>query len=544
MMSFTARQNEIVLKIATAAQQQPVLSSGLWFHHDIRDNFYYASYLFAAAVDQPEKLSFEAKGAKETAEAVLLEVLALQDQDSNRATYGHWPLNLGTSPREAAPNALPVELMGSLMAFFASRYSSHFSSKLQQAFDSALEHVYRSGFYRQNNVFGHHDAKYTAAKLIFGERYEDAALTEDGRSNLGLSLAHIRKQGMSEYNSLPWFWHWVQAFTCAWHLIKDQAIKQELAGMLDFLWDERSAFYLKGAFVGAHCRAQKHDIPLDGNVLHDYVQFGDFELPAQLPRTEYAGFLFYEAPEEIRKRAINRSEPAEVKKLITKQSGGGTTKLHSYAYITEEFAAGGMWERYAEFDNEQHRWDISLPAGRQEGVNQAYFFHPSDRNGNEDPRHQTGNTEVLFYKNTIAALYAIPEGTENRIIGILPHIEWMQEPGMLLGQTNQVYWSVYVMQPCVLECLSDRYVVTSEGAHNGVIIEAVSCSDAKRIGLPIFEAFAAEARRNSPIWLSGENLSVRYVTRDETRLELTVDSQGISDNRINGSAVDFSEYTL
>ncbi|MDQ8732990.1 hypothetical protein [Paenibacillus sp. LHD-38] len=542
-MGFTARQYEIVLKIATAAQKQPVLSSGLWFHHDIRDNFYYASYLFSAAVEQPEQLTFEAKSAKETAEAILLEVLALQDQNPSSVTYGHWPLNLGTSPRAAAPNILPVELMGSLMAFFASRYRSHFDSKLQQSFDSALNHVYQSGFYRQNNVFGHHDAKYTAAKLIYGEWFEDAALLEDGRSNLQLTLAHVRKHGMSEYNSLPWFWHWVQAFTCAWHLIKDQPIKQELADMLDFLWKERAEFYLKGAFVGAHCRAQKHDIPLDGNVLHDYVQFGDFELPAQLPRTEYAGFLIYEAPEDVRDQAINRSEPAEVKKSITKHSDAGTHVLHSYAYITEEFAAGGMWERYAEFDNEQHRWDISLPLGQQAGVNQAYFFHPSGRNAGEDPRHQTENTEVLFYKNTIVALYSIPEGIENRVIGILPNMEWMQEPGILLGQANHLYWSVYLMQLYELERLSDRCVVTSEGAHNGVIIEVTSQNEAKQRGIDSFEAFASEARRNSPAWSTEEKLSVHYVSRDETKLELSVGSQGGSDKRINGNTVDFSEYT-
>lgn len=542
-MGFTARQNEIVLKIATAALQQPVLSSGLWFHHDIRDNFYYASYLFAAAVEQPEQLTFEARSAKETAEAILLEVLALQDQNPSSVTYGHWPLNLGASPRAAAKNVLPVELMGSLMAFFASRYRSHFDSKLLQAFDSALKHVYQSGFYRQNNVFSHHDAKYTAAKLIYGEWFEDAALLEDGRSNLQLTLAHVRKHGMSEYNSLPWFWHWVQAFTCAWHLIKNQPIKQELADMLDFLWKERAAFYLKGAFVGAHCRAQKHDIPLDGNVLHDYVQFGDFELPAQLPRTEYAGFLFYEAPEYVRDQAINRSEPAEVKKSITKHSDAGTQVLHSYAYITEKFAAGGMWERYAEFDNEQHRWDISLPLGQQAGVNQAYFFHPSERNAGEDPRHQTEYTEVLFYKNTIVALYSIPEGIENRVIGILPNMEWTQEPGILLGKTNHLYWSVYLMQPYELERLSDRCVVTSEGAYNGVIIEVTSYNEAKQRGIVSFEAFASEARRNSPAWSTEEKLSVHYVSRDETKLELSVSSQGGSDKRINGNTVDFSEFT-
>ena len=129
-MSFTARQNEIIRKIAILAQSQTVLSSGLWFHHDIRDNFYYASYLFAASVDFPEQLPFDAEAAKQLAQGILLEVLRLQDQNSESATYGHWPLNLGEAPREAKPNVLPVELMGSLMAFFTSRYRAHFDERL------------------------------------------------------------------------------------------------------------------------------------------------------------------------------------------------------------------------------------------------------------------------------------------------------------------------------------------------------------------------------------------------------------------------------
>jgi len=543
-MSFAVRQKEIIREIAIAAHHQPILSSGLWFHHDLRDNFYYASYLFAAAVDQTEPLPFEQEYAKQTAEAVLLEVLALQDQDTQSATYGHWPLRLELLPKDSKPNTLPVELMGSLMAFFAGQYRTYFDEKLVQAFDSALMHIYRSGFYHQKNVFGHHDAKYTAAKLIFGQLFADAELLEDGRSNLQLTLAHIRKHGMSEYNSMPWFWHWVQAFTCAWHEISDTAIKQELADMLDFLWNERAAFYLKGAFVGAHCRGQKHDIPLDSNVLHDYVQFGDFELPEQMPRTEYAGFLFYEAPEAVRLIALDRSEPAEVKKAITKLTDEGTTMLHSYAYITSDYAIGGMWERFTEFDNEQHRWDISLPLGQHSGVNQLFFFHPAESNAVDDLRHQTEHTEVLFYKNTIMALYPIPTDIDNSIVGVLPCVEWQQEPGLLLGRTDHVYLAVYIMQPYVLERLSDRCIVTSEGSQNGVIVEAISYSDALESGISSYDVFAAESRRNMPAWSTEELLRVRHVSHDKSVLELSADSLGSSEKLINGNCVDFSEYMI
>lgn len=40
------RQEEIVQAVALKAQNQPLLGGGLWFHNDIRDNYYFASYLF------------------------------------------------------------------------------------------------------------------------------------------------------------------------------------------------------------------------------------------------------------------------------------------------------------------------------------------------------------------------------------------------------------------------------------------------------------------------------------------------------------------
>ena len=57
MTNLQQRQNEVLSKIAAAAFKQPLLSSGLLYQHDIRDNFYYASYLFAAS--QEEAIPFD-----------------------------------------------------------------------------------------------------------------------------------------------------------------------------------------------------------------------------------------------------------------------------------------------------------------------------------------------------------------------------------------------------------------------------------------------------------------------------------------------------
>lgn len=360
--TYKERQQEIIFNIALEAEQRSLLESGLWFHDDVRNNFYYASYLFAAAVDDSFELPFDREQAKQKAQDVLLEILMLQNRQPGTELYGHWPLGLNPVPRDASPHELPVELMGNLLAYFCKRYGGALNAQLRIVLNTAFGHIYRSDFYRKPVVtFGHHEAKYTAAKLIFGTMFADEILLEDGRQSLKDTLAYIRTKGMPEYGSLPWFWHWVQAFTCALELVppEDTELTTSLKEMLDHLWNVRAEFYLRGAWVGAHSRGWPHDVPGDANVLHDYVQFGDFQLPEMMPRTEYAGLLFYQASDEILAAAMNHQSPVEVRKITQKvvpTDPQPQPLLHSYAYITEEFAAGGMWERVEEFDNEQLRW--------------------------------------------------------------------------------------------------------------------------------------------------------------------------------------------
>lgn len=547
-MTFQERHNEVAARIALAAYQQPLLESGLWFHHDIRDNFYYASHLFAASTDTGLSRQFDAEQGKQLAEKVLLEVIRLQDPDTQSDTYGHFPLKLELQPAPIKRSALPIELMGILMAYLFRRYASAFGRPLRLAFESAQLHAYRSGYYRKPlNQFNHHEAKYTAAKLIFGEMFHDRELLRDGQECLERMITSIQTKGMSEYGSLPWFWHWVQAFTCAWSMTDSAALKQSLAAMLDTLWQERSQFYLKGTWVGAHSRALKHDIPRDSNVLFDYVQFGDFALQQELPRTEYAGLLFYEAPEPLRLAALDRSQPVEVRKLVTKQavaSRPNTVELHSYAYITESFAAGGVWERYAEFDNEQHRWDFTLPLGQTDGVNQSFFMHPGSGYAEGDPRHQSDCAEVLFHKNTVLALYPIPTGANETIVGILPKGEWLQEPDALYGLAGNVYWSVYVMRPYRLEEKSDRLLVISVGSPNGVVMEAVSVEEAARQGIRELNDFAGGARARTPRFSETAPLSLCYSNGYGEKLDLVVHPDRRAEAFVGGTLVTFETYTV
>lgn len=548
--SYQKRQREIISSVAMQAGRRPLLESGLWFHDDVRNNFYYASYLFAAAVDDTLDLPFGREEAKRTAEAVMLETVLLQNRQQGTALYGHWPLGLNPVPRDAGYHELPVEIMGSLMVWFCKRYSGRFSAGLRIAFHTAIGHIYRSGFFRKPVVtFGHHEAKYTAAKLIFGRLFDDEELLEDGRHSLEMTLEHIRGKGMPEYGSLPWFWHWVQAFTCAWELEEDSGIKGTLGGMLDYLWNERSQWYLQGAWVGAHSRGWPHDVPADGNLLHDYVQFGDFRLPAEMPRTEYAGFLYYAAPEKAVSAALNREEAVEVRRQTEKVVEGAADRqppLHSYAYITRDYAAGGIWERVEEFDNEQLRWAYSLPVGAAEGVNRLYFFHPGPGYHAGDPRHQSPYMEVLYHKNSILSLFPVPEGEPAAIIGVLPKGEWIKTATSLFGYAGNVYFAVYLSHGYELLERPDYLEVIAVGIPGGVAVEALGVSQAAELGISGLEAFAAAAALQPPVFTAGAVLSAEYtsmVGKEHLQLSTDLDRTALK-AEINGMPVSFDNYSV
>ncbi|MEK0316474.1 hypothetical protein [Cohnella sp. 56] len=553
MTEMQARMLEVRLMTAAAAWSEPLLTSGLWTHGDIRNNFYAASSLFAACCDPEVEPPCDRQAGKALASGVLLSVLALQDADSGSPTCGHWPLGLDPEPRLAPKNPLPAELMGCLLIWFADRYGAEMDPPLAQAAAAAIDRLYGSDYYRvAQRTFGHHEAKYTATKLLLGDRYDDAELREAGLRDLRLTLTRIREQGMAEYGALPWFWHWMQAFVCVKDVVRDPGIREAAAELLDELWTYRARHYMGGAWAGGRMRSLPADLPRDGNVAFDYVQFGDFALPGMLPRVEYAGFLLHEAPETARLVALDRSAPAETKRRI-RPADEGREPLHSYLYRTRLFAVGGLLERATEFDNEQHRWEVTLPLGAVRGANRLYFFPPGDGYSAGDPRHASDGGETLYHRGTAIALY--PEA-KNGIAGVLPKGEWIFRERAWYGYAEDVLLAVYLLGECRAAESAVRYDCEGAAGAHGFVVEAADAAHAAdRLGIAgqddgdprgILHAYAERMDGRAPTWSgAGENggvLAVVYETLDGERLELTASAGAPPVRRLNGATLGLADY--
>ncbi|WP_409343539.1 hypothetical protein [Paenibacillus sp. MBLB4367] len=481
MPAFEARRTEVIEKAANAAWRLPFLPSGLWFHGDMRDNLYYALHLYLASCREDVRLHAGRLQARELAETTLLRLLRLQQRNPEAPLYGHWPLALGGDPDNAPPHPLPVELVGNLLALFAINYKNILSDALAQELHEALSHVYRSKLYAEGPVqFHHHDAKRCNLQLMLAVYFGDADLHADAVRNLEAIRSHVAANGFHEYGALPWFWHWVQAFTCSWEVSRDPEAKRITEGMLAWLWDYRARCYLQGAWIGPHSRVLPHDTPSDRNALFDYVQFGDFGFPADIARLEGVGLFTYRvSPETV--LLAKSGEPAEWKSLLPQPPGSASAPLYQYIYRTANYAVGGVLEYAEEYLNEQHRWDVTFPARAGGTANQAFFFHPGKGYQPGGARQASRHSEVLLQRSVAAALYPLPEDADPTVVGFLPHGVWSVSDRLWVGDIGSSYLAVHLSRKPVASIDNTGIAMTLHGRDNGVVLEAIGKQEAEEL---------------------------------------------------------------
>lgn len=557
LLTVNNRRNHIIQLAARKALELPVLPSGFWFHSDVRDNYYYAIHLYAYCIDthaSSELTQEQRRDGLQLAVEMIRKVIRLQVQDSGHPMYGHWPLNLGTNPDNAPPNGLPVELMGCLLLLFYHQYQNTLPIELKSELNLCFVHIYHSRVYRHPlEQIHHHEAKHTALKLLLGHQFDDQELLEQGIRCAMLQLHHIRKFGFKEYGALPWHWHWIQAFTCVWEMVDHPEARVVTGDMLETLWQLRAQYYLRGTWVGAQSRQWPHDGPKDNNTLLDYIQFGDFPMPQQIARLEGAGLYTYEISEEIRRIGTDRTDAVEVKRLIRFAGADEVVKeeAHTHAYIAPDYAVGGIWERREEFDNEQQRWDVTLPLtnpSAKDGVNQAFFFHPGARYQPGDDRHASNTGEVLLHKDAVIQLWELSSADQETaypaLVGCLPKGDWHFTERSGYGQVGDVYLVFHSMNDFTVEEKRDRLSVLCpfQAGRNGIVIEAMTAKETEQPGDGSAAAFAAmrKAQRAGFAVEEAGTLTARYVTRRGDVLELNTAKKA----SVNGKPIAWEAYTI
>jgi hypothetical protein len=559
--SNRTRSHEIIALAAKKAKTLPIAESGLWFHQDLRDNFYYAAHLYEAVNSKGLTEFIGDKEGRDLACELFLQVLRLQDRDPSSSTYGHWPLFVEPDPADSKPSTLPVELMGCLIAFLYNKNKEVMPEPLTHEMGESLKHIYQSKLYDQGlENFSHHEAKLTSLKILIAERFQDEVLLQEGKEQAVTLLRHIRQYGMKEYGSLPWLWHWIQAFTCVWETTKREDIKLITAEMLEYLWRERALFYLKGAWAGPHSRVLPHDVPRDNYNLHDYIQFGDFAAPVSISRLEGSGLFTYQVTDSVYTLAVNHSAAREVKKSVPASylNGIPTESLHIYTYLSEQYALGGMYEYMEEYLNEQYRWDISWPldAVAGYGANQMFFFHPGKGYVEGDVRHPNRYSEILLHSNVVCALYVVPDGGIQSLVGCLPLGQWLFEEHLGFGEVGETFVYFQLMHPFTTLSQEDRIAVASTftGVHS-VVIEIMTKADALAIGIITLEEFKAKMSDQQAGWIEHErgiairSAQVHYTSTSSRKesflLEAEVKLERISSVRrrqINNKEIDFEAY--
>jgi hypothetical protein len=553
------RRKEIASLAANKALELPIMPSGYWFHKDIRDNFYYAIHLFAYCVDKDFNCEWDdeqCKGAKDLALTMIQKVLSLQEKNPLDPMYGNWPLNLGDDPSKAKPHSLPVELMGCLLVLFYNKYQHELPSDVKNECYLAISHMYESNVYTQPLMYMyHHEAKHTSLKLLLGDFFANRELLEQGLQLAQKQLNHIRKFGFKEYGALPWFWHWVQSFTCVWEVVKDSEVRSTMNELLDYLWRLRADYYLKGTWAGPHSRQWPHDAPKDTNTLLDYIHFGDFPMPPEIVRLEGTGLFTYELAEDMVKSVTNRTQPIEIKRKIKFSNADDTVtdEAHTYVYITPQYAVGGIWERINEYDNEQQRWDITLPLTHTKSANQAFFFHPGVKYIPGDDRHASTYGEVMYHKDTAIQVWNIPLDDSEAIpfiIGCLPKGEWQFNNNRGYGKIGDTFLHFHLMNGYKWEEKEDRISITSPllAKMNGVIMEAVSSKDANELGIHDLESFSTVMEKRNKTCFASDNsvekLNVSYMTWRNECLQFSLDNQGNAARLLNGQSISFVDYQI
>ena len=436
-------------------------------------------------------------------------------------------------------------------------------------------------FGKDKGFTDNHKLQYRTARYLFGQTWPDGPVFADGMTPLQAKaeaenwiyqwIDRTVTIGMYEYDSVNYHSLYYLCFTSLYDFAKDPLMKRKAWMMMQLLLADWAPEYLYGNWIGSHSREKYNQVThtvLNCGVAipFGYLFFGMAPFHPEVEETAYSGLAavqgFRPVP-IIGNIATTRQQPYVHRETKAPRKGIGIctseTPVWKYDYVTKDYALCSSYGDISAVEN--HRWDLTW-VSKNDGST-CFFINPSysaeqllkyfdstpdkivqdivrQRPYYENPNKWIEGSpfeELLQYKNTIIALYDIPEKERNgHVNGFFSKIieQRIKDSGWIFCSTDSIYFAVKTLTKGKWNEEKDHYRLTLNNRKTGVIMEV-----AQKSKFDSFESFQRQIKANK-LGIKLNDLSVSYTNCDGDKLEFTYQKQRL----INGQKIDFEKWPL
>ncbi|MBN2011293.1 hypothetical protein JW960_18255 [candidate division KSB1 bacterium] len=427
-----------------------------------------------------------------------------------------------------------------------------------------------------------HKLLFRTARYLFGQTWPDGPNLADGMTPqqakaeaeewINGLIDRTVTLGMYEFDSVNYCQLYLICFTSLYDFTHDPLMRQKAWMMMNLLLADWAPEYLSGNWIGAHSREKfnqvTHTVLNSGVAMpFGYMFFGDSQFHPELPEAILAGIgavQGFRPMPLVGNIATDRSQPYVHRETKSPRRGLGICQgeipIWKYDYVTKNYALGSSYGDISAVEN--HRWDLTWVSEKDGST--CFFINPSysaerlryffdvapegilqeitrQRPYYSDPNKWIEGSvyeELCQYKNTIIALYNIPENTRNgHVNGFFPKIiEERNEDsdGWIFCKSDSIYFAVKLLTKGTWHEEPDHFRLTLNDRRTGVIMEVAQISE-----YPSFEAFKQQIESNA-LKIDLTNLHITYTNSHSDKLNFTYGKERI----INGKKVNFKAWPL
>jgi hypothetical protein len=389
-------------------------------------------------------------------------------------------------------------------------------------------------------------------------------------------IDRLTRYGLGEFDSPTYGIFYLNTFATLYDFTHDEGLKQKCAGALDLLLNSMSALWFKGMYVGAHSRdyfplGSENCRPLIAGL---WLYCGGIKPCLSLGEPFYAvinALSNYRPPQDIEKKCLEEKieqeiiESCDLTALNSPTHDGNETHtmgdakgfgyisragVKKYTYIDGNYALSSMTDGKTGdviWSGQMRRWSLDWYNGRANSV--LFFTHPfPDGPDDKDYRQRLiGSSpyeQVFKHRNTLLALYAVPQGEEYKYAprrptpsDADPYIEGIFTKAIteIREKNNWIFCHggtiMAAVRPLTAYYWTEEMVsrgcphirLHSEGLKNGLVLEVENTARGDRDGefTDFIERILLNAETGLSFSLSEKNPRICYTTLEGSCLEFT-----------------------